>query len=100
MSKTLKQNVTVGGVNYGPDYPANEVTSEVLSQITNEAVFSDPDDGHGNDLRTRADDFGTDEPPNLAEQQAAQAEENQAAESKRQSAAAKRQAAATAPSES
>jgi hypothetical protein len=64
--KTLTSNVHVGNKWYGPDYPQNEVTAEVLDSITNPAAFAPPDDGGGaGDNRFRADDFGTDEPPSL-----------------------------------
>jgi hypothetical protein len=65
MSKELTSNVQVGGKWYGPDYPANEVTSDVLDAITNEAAFAPPVEGYG-DNRVRHDDFGgQDGAPNL-----------------------------------
>lgn len=33
------------GTYYGPDYPENEVTAEVLSKITNPAAFEEVDTG-------------------------------------------------------
>ena len=42
MAKQLKTNVIVGGTWYGPDYPQNKVTAEVLEQITNPAAFEGP----------------------------------------------------------
>lgn len=97
MAKTLKQNVTVVGVTYGPDYPQNEVTSDVLDAITNEAVFADAEEAPGQDNRTRADDFGTDEPPNLAERAAAGPTPAQTAEATRQEKRAAARAKAEAP---
>lgn len=41
MAKQLQQNVLVGDTYYGPDYPGNEVTSEVRDQITNPAAWGE-----------------------------------------------------------
>lgn len=57
--KTLTSNVQVDGVWYGPDYPQNAPTSEVLDKITNPAAFEPA--GGGVDLRTTAADFGVEE---------------------------------------
>ena len=66
--KALRSNVQVGGKWYGPDYPRNEVTSEVLKQITNPAAFEEPTVGSP-DNRFRHDDFG-ETAPNLREVEA------------------------------
>jgi hypothetical protein len=42
MAKQLTSNVIVGGKWYGPDYPQNKITDEVLRQITNPAAFEEP----------------------------------------------------------
>lgn len=39
MAKTLTSNVHVDGRWYGPDYPGNKATDEVLAKITNPAAF-------------------------------------------------------------
>lgn len=54
MAKELTSNVIVDGTWYGPDYPKNKPTAEVLDQITNPAAFEDTTAGV--DLRMRADD--------------------------------------------
>lgn len=75
MSKTLTSNVFVDGRWYGPDYPQNKATAEVLDQISNPAAFADPDDaevGYG-DNRVRKDDFAVaddDEAPVLRSNEA------------------------------
>jgi hypothetical protein len=55
-SKTLTSNVYVDGTWYGPSYPANKVTDDVLKAIENPAAFEAVPTG-ASDLRTRADDF-------------------------------------------
>jgi hypothetical protein len=55
MAKALKQNVHVDGKWYGPDYPKNKVTADVLDQITNPQAFEDADPAQI-DMRVRADD--------------------------------------------
>lgn len=72
MTKQLTSNVVVGGKWYGPDYPQNEVTSEVAEAITNEAAFAEKPvvEGYG-DNRFRKDDFGVgddEEAPSLRKQ--------------------------------
>lgn len=56
MAKTLTSNVYVDGKWYGPNYPANKVTDEVLKAIDNPAAFESVPTG-ASDLRFRADDF-------------------------------------------
>lgn len=59
MAKELTSNVIVDGKWYGPDYPNNKATSEVLDQIENPAAFADPaelDSEANRDLRMRIDD--------------------------------------------
>lgn len=54
MAKELTSNVHVDGTWYGPDYPNNKVTGEVLDQIENPAAFEE--NAVVTDLRMRADD--------------------------------------------
>lgn len=69
-SKTLTSNVYVDGKWYGPSYPANKVTDEVIKAVENPAAFEDVPTGAA-DLRFRADDFAAtdglvgDDPPSL-----------------------------------
>lgn len=58
--KQLTSNVNVDGKWFGPSYPQNEATAEVLDQITNPAAFADAQPP-GADLRTTAADFGVEE---------------------------------------
>lgn len=57
--RELTSNVEVDGVWYGPSYPDNKPTGEVLGKITNDAAFAPP--GGGVDLRYTAGDFGVEE---------------------------------------
>jgi hypothetical protein len=73
MAKKLTSNVYVGdlagGTWYGPDYPENEATADVLAQITNPAAYEEAVD-EGPDLRFRNDDFGDEAPPLRAQAEA------------------------------
>lgn len=66
MAKQLISNVEVEGVWYGPDYPDNKASAEVLDKITNPAAFdADAAPASFVDLRFRADDFGEEDAPSL-----------------------------------
>lgn len=54
MAKTLISNTEVDGNWYGPDYPENEVTADVLGKVTNPAAFVESQ--HEFDNRIRTDD--------------------------------------------